>query len=473
MPDIVTKKLNQEVKAGRISGPYQHSPFEQFIISPLGLREKKVKGQFRVIHDLSYPYNEKSVNSNISRDDSSVQYASIVDAIKYVNIFGKNCYMAKSDIKSAFRIIPIHPTDRHLLGMKWMGEYYFDNCLPMGCSSSCNIFETFSTALEWIVKQHCPGVGIVHVLDDFLFISENYQSCQLALDRFIKICEDIGVPLAPDKTEGPTQSLPFVGINIDTVSMTASLPDDKVVKFLDNIEECLSVKSITFQKLQSICGMLNFACGVIPQARAFIRRMYNLGIGISKPYYKVKMTKEVKSDLQVWKSFLMYYNSQNVMLDYKWISDQNLRMFTDAASTIGFGGYFDSYWFYGSWSQNCLGMNIALLELYPIVLAIHLWYKKLKNKCLTIHSDNMAVVHIINQSTSKDASIMKLVRKLVLKCMSENIYIRAVHILGRLNECSDFLSRDKVPQARKVNPRLTEHPENIPPRWTLDKWLAE
>ena len=381
--------------------------------------------------------------------------------------------MAKSDIKSAFRIIPIHPTDRHLLGMKWMDEYYFDNCLPMGCSSSCNIFETFSTSLEWIVRKHCPGVGIVHVLDDFLFVTETEQQCQNVLSKFLYICEDIGVPIAPDKTVGPTQSLPFVGIDLNSCLMTASLPDEKVVKFLEAIEECLTSKNITVKKLQSICGMLNFACGVLPQARAFIRRLYDLGVGMSQPYYKVKMTKSVKADLQVWKSLLLYYNSKNIMLDFKWISNQQLKLYTDAASTLGFGGYFGQYWFHGLWSDTCRGMNIALLELYPIVLAIYLWYKHLKNKCITIHSDNMAVVHIINTSTSKDSNIMKLVRKLVLKCMLDNIYIRAVHIRGELNYVSDFLSRDKVKEALKVKPNLQPEPEKLPNMWTLDQWLSE
>ena len=58
--------------------------------------------------------------------------------------------MAKTHIKSAFRIIPIHPADYSLLGMKWDHMYYFDRCLAMGLRSSCAIFEAFSTSLEWI-----------------------------------------------------------------------------------------------------------------------------------------------------------------------------------------------------------------------------------------------------------------------------------------------------------------------------------
>ena len=75
--------------------------------------------------------------------------------------------MAKTDIKSAFRVTPIHSTDFELLGMKWDNLYYYDQALPMGCSTSCSIFESFSTALEWIATSHLRASAVLHTLDDF------------------------------------------------------------------------------------------------------------------------------------------------------------------------------------------------------------------------------------------------------------------------------------------------------------------
>ena len=75
--------------------------------------------------------------------------------------------MTKTDIASAFKIISIHSRDFHFLGMKWHGQYYFDRCLSMGCSTSCSIFESYSTALEWIAKSVLGSQAIIHILDDF------------------------------------------------------------------------------------------------------------------------------------------------------------------------------------------------------------------------------------------------------------------------------------------------------------------
>ena len=76
-----------------------------------------------------------------------MKYASVGDASKWIKRLGRGCFMAKTDVKSAFRIIPMQPADYSLLGLKWENLYYFDRTLPMGLSSSCAIFEAVSTAL--------------------------------------------------------------------------------------------------------------------------------------------------------------------------------------------------------------------------------------------------------------------------------------------------------------------------------------
>ena len=112
-------------------GPYSSPPsVPDFRVSPLGVVPKKVSGEFRMIHHMSYPRNY-SVNDLIPREFSTVQYASIYDAIKFIKQAPSTVYLAKVDIKSAFRIIPISSLDRPLLGFKWICDCYMDAVLPM------------------------------------------------------------------------------------------------------------------------------------------------------------------------------------------------------------------------------------------------------------------------------------------------------------------------------------------------------
>ena len=135
-------------------------------MSPLGVVPKKTPGEFRLIHHLSYPTGN-SVNDGISAEFSSVRYATISDAIGHIRAVGQGCYLSKTDIKNAFRIIPVHPGDYNLLGMKCRDQYYFDKCMPMGCSSSCRTFELFSSALEWVAQNKLHINHILHLLDVF------------------------------------------------------------------------------------------------------------------------------------------------------------------------------------------------------------------------------------------------------------------------------------------------------------------
>ena len=139
-PEVIEQKLQPEIDKGRIAGPFPHPPFSPFHISPLNIRPKKTPGKFRLIHNLSYPYDGTSINSNIPQNFKTVQYSSIGDAIKILLTLPQGSFAAKSDIADAFRLIPVAPVDYPKLGMYYKGAYYYDRTLPQGCSSSCQIF---------------------------------------------------------------------------------------------------------------------------------------------------------------------------------------------------------------------------------------------------------------------------------------------------------------------------------------------
>jgi len=108
------------------------------------------------------------LNDGIPPEHTSVSYATVEDAIRFIKTVGPGCFLVKTDIKNAFHIISIFPKDNNLLGMCWWGLYYFDRCMPMGCSSSFKTFEIFSTAIEWVAEHKLHIEYILHLLDDFL-----------------------------------------------------------------------------------------------------------------------------------------------------------------------------------------------------------------------------------------------------------------------------------------------------------------
>ena len=152
--------------AGRIAGPFSSPPLKNFRCSPLSIINKKEPNKFRLLHNLSYPYDGSSVNSNIPKSSSTVHFSSINDAVNILKPF-RTAFLAKTDIENAFRLIPIHPSNYNLLGFSFNDKFFFDKCLPMGCSSSCQLFERFSDALLFIFRKSHPSASVVKYLDDF------------------------------------------------------------------------------------------------------------------------------------------------------------------------------------------------------------------------------------------------------------------------------------------------------------------
>ena len=135
----------------------------------------------------------------------------------------RGCLLAETDIGNAFRLCPVHPAD-HLLGISWQGKYYYDRVLPFGLRSAQFIFNKVADALQWICLHHFGLGELFYFLDDYLLAGPPGSNlCQQRLDTFWGL-PYLGVPIAEEKTEGPSTSLTFLRILLDTVHFEARLP---------------------------------------------------------------------------------------------------------------------------------------------------------------------------------------------------------------------------------------------------------
>ena len=452
--------LEVEISAGRIIGPFDTPPFNNFQVSPLSIREKKTPGKFRLIHNLSYPYDGTSVNDNIDSIYKSVKYANVYQAINLLTSMKIGSFTAKSDIKHAFRLIPIRREDHSKLGIFFEGHYYYDTTLPMGSASSCKLFEEFSCAIHHIVQFHIPKCKMIHYLDDFLFMAESEVLCQEYLNVFSTICADIGVPLSLEKTTKPSNSTTFLGITLDTVTQEATLPKEKIDQYCSDLNSISKRRSIKKRDLQSIIGKLAFASSVVP-ARAFLRRMINLMSQSKQLHHYITISREVKKDINTWLTFLNNYNGRTFFRTQGIINSDAINMCSDA-SKLGFGATFERYWIQCKYPVNWSLKDITVLELYPIYVMLSLFGHSIKNTTVLFLCDNYAIVNIINKQSSKDTSLMDLVRDIVLVLMKHNIHLVSRHIPGRQNTLCDKISRLQNVTGHLKKASMNLHPTPIP-----------
>lgn len=460
-PHVIEDYINDEIAAGRFAGPFDNCPFTEFQSSPIGLVEKSTPGKYRVIHHLSYPCGS-SINDGIVPKNRFVEYSNVMDAVSLVQNCGKGSFMAKCDVKKAYRIMPIHPDEYNLFVLNYDGKFYYDKSLEMGLSSACRIFEEFSTALEWIARNKLL-IELVHYLDDFFIANQSEKECEKDLKNFSSMCEEIGVPLAPDKTCLPCQTMQYLGFEIDSVLQEVRLPLKKVEKCIDQIQLLIrkNKKRATLKELQSLIGLLNFTCAVVLPGRPFLRRLINLTMGLKAPFHHANVSKGVKDDLQVWLRFLENYNGRSFFISRTVLTSTELHLFTDACK-FGYAGIFQNSYFYGHFPSWWQSQNITLLELYPIVLAIEVWCTSFTNRRVILHTDNKALVSVINSQTSREPLVMILIRRMVLFCLENNIVFSSVHVEGASNSASDALSRFQVQIFHGLCPNADPLPVFIP-----------
>ena len=455
-PQVIDRYIESEREAGRIAGPFPiPSPWIQKF-SPIGLIPKKSPGTYRVIHHLSFPFGN-SVNDYIPRERTAVSYGSIDQAVQLISQF-QSPYLAKTDIASAFRMIPVSLSDCPLLGFRWRDAAFVDLALPMGCSSSSSIFQCFSDALVWMAQTHFQAGPIVSVLDDFLFIGESQAACATSLAGFKELCRQLCVPLRPDKTVDPCQSLCFLGVELDVATNELRLPPDKVARTIAELNLLLRRKKARLREVQACIGRLNFACIAVPLGRPFLRRLSDLCIGVRRPHHRVSINRAARLDMRAWLDFLSHFNGRSMLVGRRWRSGPLLRLETDASGAYGLGAICGSAWLIGTWPQELKQLDIAVKELIAVVVAIYVWRSVFAHRCVQIRSDNAAVVECINSQSSRSPAIMIWIRKLFVTVVLNDILVSASHVPGITNCAADALSRGLVQEFRERRPAAHARP---------------
>ena len=360
--------------------------------------------------DLSSPH-DSSVNDFISKDDFALHYATFDQALTLVARYGTNTLMAKLDIKSAFRLCPVCLEECELLGIHWQGQFYVDLRLPFGLRSS-------------------------------------------PLPQ--------GIPLAPNKLEGPTTRLTFLGILIDSSCMETSLPDDKLQELLTELQSWSSRNKCLKRELLSLIRKLNFACRIIPAGCIFLCRLIDLSTSACLPHHHVTMNSEARRDITWWLQFLPTWNGRAIIPEPHWTKSPDLELFTDTSGSLGYSIFYTGHWISEPWPPQLQDSSIQWKELYPIAIACLLWGQQWSGKKLLFHCDNQAVVDIWASGTSRDPLIMHLVRSIFFGAATHHYTILVTHIAGTNNSIADSLSRPQITQFRRLNPTADVEPTPVP-----------
>ena len=480
----VTRYIEKELSLGRVVGPLRPNPIWQ--VNRIGVIPKgHTPGRWRMITDLSHPPGA-SVNDGIDPNVCTLSYVTVEAIAVAAEELGEGALLAKVDIESAYRLVPVHPEDRPLLAIRWKGDVYVDTRLPFGLRSAPKVFTAVADGLEWIARQR--GVGLIrHYLDDYIILGRPQDaSCQRDLETFKSTCEELGVPLAEHKQEGPSTRLTFLGIEIDTVSGHLRLPVDKLDRLRTLLGEWKDRKVCTRRELESLIGSLNHACKVVKPGRSFLRRMIDLlhraGIGTTpRPHHHIRLNREFRSDLQWWRKFIIGWNGVSY---WKKKDRPPIEVVSDASGHWGCGAWSGRQWLSMQWPDGAKALPIATKEFLPILISGVLWGHQWTKRGVQYYCDNEAVVAVIRSRTSKHPHLMHLLRCLFLVEAHFDMDVTCTHIPGKYNVLADDLSRNRACAFLSKVPGASLQPTPVPAPllellldpeldWLSPRWTAQ
>lgn len=180
-----TEQINIEIQ----NGNYIEIHEPPVIISPLGVIPKP-DGGVRLIHDCSR-LQGLSVNDYVSNKEKH-KYSSVDSASKLVH---KGYYMAKVDLKSAYRSVPISTKSQLVTGIRWefpdKTRYFYDCKLPFGSSLAPGIFHRLSQAVVRMMSRRGFNC-IVAYLDDFFICAPSRKECASIMGTLIRLLRKLG-----------------------------------------------------------------------------------------------------------------------------------------------------------------------------------------------------------------------------------------------------------------------------------------
>ena len=195
-----------------------------------------------------------------------------------------NGWMAKVDLRHAYRSVPISKDSWAGTGLKWQFRgsneytYMYDTRLPFGASPSPSIFQGITKSVTRMMKRRGFKAVCVYI-DDFIIVADSFVECMAAFKALLALLLKLGFSISWRKVVSPTQKITFLGIRIDSVSETLSMPDDKLVSLKEDIVSWVGRKKATKRELQQIIGKLIWAAKVIRASRPFVRRLVICKLG--------------------------------------------------------------------------------------------------------------------------------------------------------------------------------------------------
>ena len=464
---VVRHRLREYMAFGAVAELPSTTDMSDLCVQPLHVIIKAGKKP-RLVIDLS-----RNLNKHLRND--CFHYSSVDDAVEASH---KGCWYGKLDLSNCFLSFPLHPSVRRYFVFRFDGRLYQFRSMPFGLNTAPHVCTQLLSVVNFALKR--AGICDIRYLDDFFLIARSRPDMQRDLALAQSIISQFGLVVNPDKTEGPSQRLSFLGVQLDSIEQTLSCTPARVSELTSLLRALRRERVVTRRHAESLIGKLSFAAKVLPGARPFMRRMLDT-VHVCKsrrPTHPLRIDPGFRADVKFWLSHFASWNGRQ-----QWRSSRaSPFVFATDASLNGFGFYLESTpascpvdttaWpqhlrvgagYSGTYSPAHAHLHqshtqIGWLELLAVVACTTTYAPHLTGQSIVFHVDNQSDVHIINRQATRSKQLAPLLRQLYALALEHNLSIRAVHRPGVDNILADFLSRPTLHRDDHVAVWQASHP---------------
>jgi ribonuclease HI len=379
---------------------------------------------------------------NLKRFNLNVEYKHFkMDTLESaVNLMTPRCFMASVDLRHAYYTVAMDESDQRFLQFEYRGMLFQYTCLPMGFASSPRIFTKLCKPVYSMLRT--KGHIVVAYIDDSYLQGDSSEECQLNVKDTIKLFTELGFVINFDKSVLlPSQTVEFLGFELNSVDMTVRVTARKREKIVKICKDIRKKSHVTIRQMASLIGKLVSASNGAEFGPLFFKGIEiekNKALKMQAGNFDMNMmvTKETKDCLTWW--------IDNLDSQVRYIShvDHELVMFSDA-SNEGWGAVLEEKCANGRWSESERDWHINVLELMAILYGLKSLCKNVSEKHIRVMSDNTTAVHYItNMGGVRSVQCQAVTREIWLWCMERHIWLSCAYIKGKTNVVADKLSRE-------------------------------
>ena len=430
---------------------------EPCYVSPINVVPKK-KG-FRLVTDLRY------LNEYIS--PPKFIYEGIEEVLK---ITKPNDLIITWDLEQGFHHIPVADEHSKYLCFKWKGVHYNWMVTPFGGNFSPYFF--CKTVREVIKYLRHNDIKTVAYVDDFYLCdtSEKIDSVVIFIKEQFK---NLGWHINIEKScFTPSYEAKFIGFliltNVGDNSVWLKVPKSRIDKVKREIKRALNKGCAKARTIARIAGQIVSMTKAVMPAKLLLRNLYRC-LKNRKSWNDILiLDSEATKDLQWWTKALYVWNGTAFNCELPEIT-----IATDASGEA-WGGYIlktdlyaQGYWTVDQSSKSSnfremLAVHLTLLSLLPHV----------KNKSISVLSDNVSTVCYINMQGGPATELTRIARAIWSLALKHEITIKAHHLSGRLNQTADGLSRLSSKYEWALNQNLFRYIDRLWGPHTVDRFAT-